>query len=213
MTVEENLKMHGYFYRLPKSTIHERIKFVLELVEMEVWKKAMISQLSGGMKRRIEIARSLLHEPKVLFLDEPTSGLDPQTRSHIWEYLIKLQEEKNVTIFLTTHYIEEAEICDKVAIIDKGKMIAFDTPSALKQRYTKDCVRIMSKEEKAFETILKKHKIAYRKETDDYVFEINNLSKLFSLINNYQSFIEDIEIKKGTLNDVFLKLTGREIRG
>src|SRR5699024_3268310 len=138
MSVEENLRMHCVFYGIKTSVIENRINFALNLVDLNERKKSIISGLSGGMKRRVEIARGLLHFPKVLFLDEPTTGLDPQTRSNIWEYIIKLQKEKGMTIFLTTHYMDEAEISDKVAVIDYGKIVAFDTPYTLKKQYTKD---------------------------------------------------------------------------
>ena len=128
MTIEENLKMHCVFYQVPEKEVEERIHFVLNLVDLLPERKKMVGALSGGMKRRVEIARGLIHYPKVLFLDEPTTGLDPQTRAHIWEYIVKLQKERSITIFLTTHYMEEAEICQKVAIIDGGKIVAHDTP-------------------------------------------------------------------------------------
>ena len=138
MTIEENLKMHCVFYNIPKNEVEERMHFVLTLVDLLNERKKLVGALSGGMKRRVEIARGLIHYPKVLFLDEPTTGLDPQTRAHIWEYILKLQKERNITIFLTTHYMEEAEICNKIAIIDGGKIVAHDTPYALKKEFTKD---------------------------------------------------------------------------
>ena len=138
MTVTENLNMHCVFYGIPKNKVKNRIHFVLELVDLLNWKDKSVSSLSGGMKRRVEIARALLHYPKVLFLDEPTTGLDPQTRNRMWEYITRLQKEKNITIFLTTHYMDEAEICDQVAIIDNGKIVVNDTPVNLKRQYTKD---------------------------------------------------------------------------
>ena len=130
MTIDENLRMHCVFYDIPKKEVEERIQFVLKLVDLLKERHKLVAALSGGMKRRVEIARGLIHYPKVLFLDEPTTGLDPQTRANIWEYITKLQKEKNITIFLTTHYMEEAEICDKVAIIDGGVIVAYDTPYA-----------------------------------------------------------------------------------
>lgn len=213
MTVEENLKMHCHFYGLSKSIMSERIHFVLELVDMMEWKKAVAGSLSGGMKRRIEIARSLLHFPKVLFLDEPTTGLDPQTRAHIWEYIVKLQKEKNITIFLTTHYMEEAEISHQVAIMDKGKIIALDSPAALKKQYAKDKVHIMSENGRKLESLLHLYGLPYKKAGSSYCIEINDLSELLDIMSEHKSFIKDVEIKKGTLNDVFLKITGRDIRG
>lgn len=212
MTVEENLRMHCHFYGLPRSSIKERITFVLEIVDLMDWKKAMVSSLSGGMKRRVEIARSLLHFPKVLFLDEPTTGLDPQTRANIWDYIVKLQKENNITIFLTTHYMDEAEICNKVAIMDNGKIIAFDTPYALKQRYTKDKAHIVTTDEQALEDSLKKYNMKFIKKAGYYSIEVRDLSQLMEIINEHTSSIKDIEIKKGTLNDVFLEITGKDIR-
>ncbi|MFO1446222.1 ATP-binding cassette domain-containing protein [Bacillus sp. Bva_UNVM-123] len=213
MTVEENLNMHCTFYGLPKSIFQERIHFVLTLVDMLAWKKAMVSNLSGGMKRRIEIARSLLHFPKVLFLDEPTTGLDPQTRASIWAYIVKLQKEKKMTIFLTTHYMEEAEICDQVAIMDQGKIIAFDEPNVLKQQFTKDKARIVSEEGHELEALFNKYSLPYEQEVGAYLVEFADLALLMELLSEHKSAIKELEIKKGTLNDVFLEITGKDIRG
>ncbi|MBU3161464.1 ATP-binding cassette domain-containing protein [Clostridium frigoris] len=212
MTVLENLIMHCHFYAIPKSEAPERIQFVLKLVDLLEWKKAMVSSLSGGMKRRVEIARSLLHYPKVLFLDEPTTGLDPQTRAHMWEYIVKLQKEKNITIFLTTHYMEEAEICSKVAIMDGGKIVAMDTPYRLKQQYTKDRANISTTDEKGLEVLLDSLGFKYMKKTDHYSIEVDSIPKLLEILSEQKENIIDLEIKKGTLNDVFLEITGKDIR-
>lgn len=213
MTVEENLIMHCHFYGLPKSTMHDRIDFVLNIVDLTDWKKALISSLSGGMKRRVEIARSLLHQPKVLFLDEPTTGLDPQTRANIWEYIVKLQRETNLTIFLTTHYMDEAEISDKVAVMDHGRIIAFDHPLALKKQYTKDKAYIRTSNEQALQELLQASQMNYVVQNGSYAVEIGHLSDLLEIISNQKEAIQDLEIKKGTLNDVFLEITGKDIRG
>lgn len=212
MTVLENLIMHCHFYSIPKSETDERIKFVLNLVDLLDWKKAMVSSLSGGMKRRVEIARALLHYPKVLFLDEPTTGLDPQTRAHMWEYIVKLQKEKNITIFLTTHYMEEAEICSKVAIMDGGKIVAIDTPYHLKQQYTKDKANITTTDEQGLELLLDNEGFKYIKKAGYYCVEVNDLPKLMDIISAHKAAITDLEINKGTLNDVFLEITGKDIR-
>jgi ABC-2 type transport system ATP-binding protein len=212
MTVEENLMMHCHFYKIPRSEAAERIKFTLNLVDLLDWKKAMVSSLSGGMKRRVEIARSLLHFPKVLFLDEPTTGLDPQTRAHIWDYIVKLQKEKNITIFLTTHYMDEAEICNKVAIMDAGKIVAIDTPYKLKQQYTKDKAYITTSNEKGLEELLDKAGFVYKKKPGYYSVEVSNVPDLMKILSEQKDEITDIEIKKGTLNDVFLEITGKDIR-
>jgi len=212
MSVEENLKMHCVFYKVPKAEIEERIKFVLDLVDLQEWRKKSVASLSGGMKRRVEIARGLIHYPKVLFLDEPTTGLDPQTRAHVWEYVLKLQKEKNITIFLTTHYMDEAEICDKVAIMDHGKIIAHDTPFELKKQYTKDRAYVTTTDSAKLEKLLDDLKITYIAKEKYHRIDVDNNGKFLNVISECRADITDIEIRKGTLNDVFLEITGREIR-
>jgi len=212
MTIEENLIMHCVFYHIPKKEIEERIQFVLKLVDLLAERRKMVGALSGGMKRRVEIARGLIHFPKVLFLDEPTTGLDPQTRSHIWEYILKLQKERNITIFLTTHYMEEAEVCDKIAIIDGGKIVAHDTPYALKKKYTKDKAFITTKDEPKLEQLLMDYNLEYVKKESYYRVDAENIEQLLQVISQQKDVITDIEIKKGTFNDVFLEITGKKIR-
>ncbi len=212
MTIEENLKMHCVFYNIPKREVEERIQFVLKLVDLVAERKKLVAALSGGMKRRVEIARGLIHYPKVLFLDEPTTGLDPQTRAHIWEYIIKLQKERNITIFLTTHYMEEAEICSKVAIIDGGVIVAHDTPYALKKKYTRDKAYISTKNEAALERLLAEYDLIYIKKDGYYRVEAENLAGLLEVLSVHKEYVTNIEIKKGTFNDVFLEITGKKIR-
>ncbi len=212
MTIEENLVMHSVFYNIPKKEVEERIQFVLQLVDLLGERKKLVSALSGGMKRRVEIARGLMHYPKVLFLDEPTTGLDPQTRAHIWEYIIKLQKERNITIFLTTHYMEEAEICNKIAIIDGGRIVAHDTPYALKKKYTRDKAFITTKSAEGLEALLKEKQISYERKNGYYKIDAENSEPLLQVISLHKEDITDIEIKKGTFNDVFLEITGRKIR-
>lgn len=212
MTIEENLRMHCIFYHIPKQEIEERIQFVLTLVDLLAERKKIVSALSGGMKRRVEIARGLIHYPKVLFLDEPTTGLDPQTRTHIWSYIRKLQKERNITIFLTTHYMEEAEICNKVAIMDGGKIVAHDTPYALKKEFTKDKAFITTKDGEKLEEILEHFQLSYVKKEGYYKVDAENTELLLQAISQHKEHIVDIEIKKGTFNDVFLEITGKKIR-
>jgi len=212
MTVEENLEMHCVFYNVSKNKRDEQITFVLNLVDLSDWRKKLVGQLSGGMKRRVEIARGLVHYPKVLFLDEPTTGLDPQTRSQIWKYVIKLQKEKNITIFLTTHYMEEAEVCEKIAIMDHGKIVAHDTPYMLKKQYTKDRAYISTNNSHKLKEELQKYNMKYEEKEKYHRIDITNNEDLLTVLANCKEDITDIEIKKGTLNDVFLNITGREIR-
>lgn len=212
MTIEENLKMHCVFYNIPKKEVEERIQFVLNLVDLLNERKKLVGALSGGMKRRVEIARGLIHYPRVLFLDEPTTGLDPQTRAHMWEYILKLQKERNITIFLTTHYMEEAEICNKIAIIDGGKIVAHDTPYALKKQYTKDKAYITAKDGLELEQSLTQNNLDFVKKEGYYKVNAENISLLMQVISLQKENITDMEIKKGTFNDVFLEITGRKIR-
>jgi ABC-2 type transport system ATP-binding protein len=135
LTAEDNLRFHGYLYNLDHKLIEIRIAEVMTLVELFDRRKDFVRKFSGGMKRRLEIARGLLHQPKVLFLDEPTLGLDPQTRAHIWEYILKMRKEHGLTIFMTTHYMQEAEVCDRIAIIDHGRIVDLDSPANLMSKH------------------------------------------------------------------------------
>jgi len=212
LTIEENLKLHCDFYNVPKKEVKSRIDFVLDLIDLEQRRHSLVKNLSGGMKRRAEIARGLVHFPKVLFLDEPTTGLDPQTRSNVWKYIYKLQKEKNITIFLTTHYMEEAEICNKVAIIDKGKIIAFDTPFNLKKQYTSTVMRLESDQPEVITSFFDNHHMRYKMDSNLVTVYINDYDDFLQILSANKQYIKDLEIKKGSLNDVFLNITGKEIR-
>lgn len=212
MTVEENLKYHCNFYRVPKSEVRERISFALDLVELTQWRRAAVGSLSGGMKRRAEIARGLVHDPKVLFLDEPTTGLDPQTRANVWEYIQRLQKQKNMTIFLTTHYMDEAEVCSKVVIMDHGKIIAHDTPEHLKHQYTGTEVDVVCTQTEPLESALQERDVPYRKVENKLMFHTKKASAALDILSAHSGEITDFEVKNGTLNEVFLAITGKEIR-
>jgi len=211
LTVEENIKFHCKFYKVPKNEIEERINFVLDLVDLKDRRKSPVGSLSGGMKRRVEIARGLVHYPKVLFLDEPTAGLDPQTRASVWEYITKLQKQKNITIFLTTHYMDEAEISSSVAIMDHGKIAAFDTPENLKKQYATPVTRIKADEFDGIENFLNQNKCKH--EVKEGVFYIYTKAQMvLELLTRFKEDITDFEVTKGSLNEVFLSVTGKEIR-
>lgn len=211
LTIEENIKFHCEFYNVPKNEIKERIDFVLNLVDLTDWRKAPVGSLSGGMKRRVELARGLVHYPKVLFLDEPTTGLDPQTRANIWSYIYKLQKEKNITIFLTTHYMDEAEICDKVAIMNHGKITAYDTPYNLEKQYTSNVTKIRVSNKDLFIQYLEANSIKYKLTEDLFKIYSEELKEILSMVSVFKDSIIDFETTKGTLNDVFLAVTGKEI--
>jgi len=212
MTIEENLRMHCVFYKVPKAEVETRIKFVLGLVDLSEWRKKPVAALSGGMMRRVEIARGLIHYPKVLFLDEPTTGLDPQTRAHVWEYVLRLQKEKNITIFLTTHYMDEAEHADDVAIMDHGTIIAHDSPFGLKKQYTKDRAYVTTTDAPRFEELLTQQGIKYEAREKFHRIDVEDNAKFLYVLSECRESITDMELRKGTLNDVFLDITGREIR-
>jgi ABC-2 type transport system ATP-binding protein len=212
LTVRENLKLHCDFYGVPKAEVKERIRFVLDLVDIAAWKDAPVNALSGGLKRRAEIARGLVHFPKVLFLDEPTTGLDPQTRANVWEYIRVLQKRKNITIFLTTHYLEEAEICDQMAIIDHGKIVAHDTPYNLKKLHTSSTTRIRMSDPASLLRYCAEHALNAVSEDGGVSIASPDIGAVMELVSVFKTSIADIEIRKGTLDDVFLSLTGREIR-
>lgn len=214
LKAEENLLFHARLYGLSKKEYTERIKEVLDLVELWDRRESLVKSFSGGMKRRLEIARGLIHYPKLLFLDEPTLGLDPQTRAHIWEYILKLRESQQMTIFMTTHYMNEAEYCDRIAIIDQGKIIALDTPANLKKKVGGDIIQLKSQEkDKLKKEIKEKYKIKIKEIDGKLQIEVpDGESFLPKLFNDLSTKIDAIELRKPTLEDVFLKLTGRKIR-
>jgi len=215
LTALENLNFHALLYNVPKKLIKKRCDEVLDMVDLSKRKNDLVMTFSGGMKRRLEIARGLIHYPKVLFLDEPTLGLDPQTRNKIWDYIIKLRKGQTITVFLTTHYMEETEICDRIAIIDKGKIIALDTPDNLKKIIGGDIITISSEDNsklKRYTEELTNKKIEDEKD-DEIKFEVKNSASFIpKFIKNSPVKILSISARKPTLNDVFLGLTGREIR-
>lgn len=212
LTIKENIKLHCDFYNVPKNEVAERINFVLHLVDLENRKDSPVESLSGGMKRRAEIARGLVHFPKILFLDEPTTGLDPQTRANVWDYILKLQKQKDITIFLTTHYMDEAEICDKVAIIDKGRIVAHDTPNNLKKQYTSTRMEMESSDQEKLIAYLDHLEIKHQTIENKIIAFVHDPKQIITILNDNQDIILDLEVKKGSLNDVFIAITGKEIR-
>ncbi|MBO8182999.1 MAG: ATP-binding cassette domain-containing protein [Archaeoglobus sp.] len=215
LTARENLDFHGRIYGMDRRKREKRISEVLELVGLSDKADVLVKKFSGGMQRRLEIARGFMHFPKVLFLDEPTLGLDVQTRRNIWDYIEKLRRDEDVTIILTTHYIEEAEhLCDRVAIIDFGKIIALDTVKNLKERIGKDTIEISVNGE--FESILRKEKLSVVRTAESLVLSTSDgeklIPKLFSLAQEHGVEIQSVKFKKSSLEDVFVLLTGRRIR-
>ncbi|MBC7254436.1 MAG: ATP-binding cassette domain-containing protein [Actinobacteria bacterium] len=214
LTANENLDFHAVVYAVPHSIREKRKRELLEMVDLLDRADDLVITFSGGMKRRLEIARGLLHHPRVLFLDEPTIGLDPQTRRYIWDYIKDLRKREEITIFLTTHYMEEAEHCDRIAIIDHGNIIAMDTPDNLKNMVGGDVIRIKTEDDARAEELLKeKFRVNILEERDCLCFEVERGEEFIPrLIRELDVPIQSISLHRPTLDDVFLKLTGREIR-
>ncbi len=214
LTAEENLRFHAKLYHVPEKEYKKRAEEVLQLVDLYDKKKSIVKTFSGGMKRRLEIARGLIHYSEVLFLDEPTLGLDPQTRARLWEYILLLKRERKMTIFMTTHYMNEAEYCDRIAIIDRGKIVALDTPLNLKKMVGGDIIRMTSAEKNALREELKlRYSKEIKEENNVLQLEIADGEKFLPrLFNELDTKIDSIELRKPTLDDVFIQLTGRKIR-
>ncbi|TMC48098.1 MAG: ABC transporter ATP-binding protein [Chloroflexi bacterium] len=214
LTARENLEFHALIYNVPRAVRRQRINEVLEMVGLGDRASSLVRTFSGGMKRRLEIARGILHDPRILFLDEPTQGLDPQTRSRIWEHLQELRRRLGVTIFMTTHYMDEAEYCDRIAIIDHGRIVAQGTSDQLKQMVggdvvsviTADDVRAMAEIERALDVSPVLQDGSLRMEVADGAAFVPRL------IGAVSAPVRSVTVRRPSLDDVFLKLTGRAIR-
>jgi ABC-2 type transport system ATP-binding protein len=215
LTAYENLLFHSYLYSVPKAGRKKRIDDALHFVGLHERKNDAVKKFSGGMKRRLEVARSIVHQPKILFLDEPTLGLDPQSRTNLWEFISKLPEQQDVTIFMTTHYMEEAEICNQIAIIDKGHIIAQGSPDELKKMVGGDVIYIKTHDNaralQDIRTML--HLDAEDRNGEIFIPVSGNgdacIPKLISALNDR---VISVRLQRPALNDVFLKLTGKDIR-
>jgi ABC-2 type transport system ATP-binding protein len=214
LNADQNLHFHSYAYNIPKEVREPRIAEVLALVDLSDWRKKKVRTFSGGMKRRLEIARGLLHSPRVLFLDEPTLGLDPQTRRHIWDFVLQLRQQQQLTIFLTTHYMDEAENCDRISIIDHGHIIALDTPEKLKDSLGGDVVTLTAVDSQAAaRELTEKFNVSPELQDGHIRFSVpHGETFLPKLMQDFRSQLTSIGIHRPTLDDVFLKLTGRAIR-
>ncbi len=214
LTAFENLEFHGVLYNVPHKERRARIAELLKMVELYDRRDDIVRTFSGGMRRRLEIARGLLHYPRVLFLDEPTIGLDPQTRSHIWNYIRELRVREKITIFLTTHYMDEAGNADRIAIIDYGKIVALDTPERLKDMVGGDVITIRTDDDAhAAEVLQHKYEVEPLASSQGLQFEIARGEEFIpELVRGFPIPVLSVNLRRPTLDDVFLKLTGREIR-
>lgn len=219
LTGRENLEIHAALYGVTLADTKKRIEDVLSLVELEDKADKLMRTYSGGMRRRLELARGLLHYPRILFLDEPTIGLDPQTREHIWEYIEELIHREKITVILTTHYLEEAdELCDRVGIIDYGRIVALDTPEKLKRKIGGDVITAEVSNPKELAVELKKHDPTLTLAFTEKIIRVTvpegekYIPHIIHATDSLGMNVDSVSVKKPTLNDVFLAYTGHEIR-
>jgi ABC-2 type transport system ATP-binding protein len=214
LTARENLEFHGFIYGLPARVRKERIGEVLAMVGLEDRAGSQVRTFSGGMKRRLEIARGVMHHPDVLFLDEPTLGLDPQTRNHIWEYLLDLRRREGITLFMTTHYMDEAEFCGRIAIIDQGTIVALGTPNDLKAKVGGDVITISADDPEALAAeIDRAFGVATSVHGGNLRMEVADSSTFMPrLVRELSAPVKSLTLSRPSLDDVFIKLTGHAIR-
>ncbi len=214
LTAEENLRFHARLYRVPRSRVQRRLDEVLEMVELSDRRDGLVRTFSGGMKRRLEIARGLMHSPRILFLDEPTVGLDPQTRSHIWSYINELRARERTTLFLTTHYMDEAENCERLAIIDGGRIVASGTPEALKAAVGEDRIELhVDDPAEALAELHQDYEIEATASDGVVSFHVAGAEEFAPrLLASLRTRTRSIRIARPTLDDVFMSYTGRTIR-
>ncbi|MGI5156258.1 ATP-binding cassette domain-containing protein [Microbispora sp. CA-102843] len=214
LTAEQNLRFHAELYGVPKEVLGDRLRQVLEMVGLWDRKDSKVMTFSGGMKRRLEIARGLLHSPRVLFLDEPTVGLDPQTRSAIWGYINRLRHSEDITIFMTTHYMDEAEYCDRIAIIDHGEIVVIDSPEALKASVGKDRVQIQTgDDERAIGLLKERFGLDAAVREGQVTFAVASGEEFVPrLFADLGVPIRSVSVSRPSLDDVFMSYTGSTIR-
>ena len=207
LSVQDNLRNRAALYGITGEEFKHRLEELVQLLDFKDLLKHTVGKLSGGQRRRIDIARALLHKPKILILDEPTTGLDPQTRKNVWDVVAKLRAEENITVFLTTHYMEEAADADYVVILDSGKVAAEGTPLQLKNTYTGDFITLYG----ATEEQIKLLQMPYETLRDAYRVAVPNTASATALIVKHPEIFKDYEITKGKMDDVFLAVTGKKL--
>lgn len=210
LSVEENLMTRGSLYSYTRKELKEIIRSVMKEMGIEKYAKRLYGTLSGGQKRRCDIARALLHEPRILFLDEPTTGLDPQTRQEVWQTILELQKKNDMTIFLTTHYMEEAMNADNIVIMDEGQIIETGTPLKLRKKYTKDQLRVIPKNDLLLKR-LKETSLNYENNHSEIIFYLEHTFEALDIIEKHRDDIEDFEVLRGSMDDVFIQITGKEL--
>lgn len=213
LTVYENIKIRAGFYNIKKEDFDNRMEYICETIGIKSILKKKYGKLSGGQKRRVDIARALINEPRILFLDEPTTGLDPQTRKKVWEILDLIQKKNNTTIFLTTHYMEEAANADNIIIIDNGKIIANESPMKLKEKYTCNLLKLVPINNEYIVNYLDSKGIKYVAKQSVITVYLKTSMESLSIINEIRNYISSFEVLEGDMDQVFINLTGKNIRG
>jgi multidrug/hemolysin transport system ATP-binding protein len=212
LTVKENLFTRGSFYGMAKRQLAEAVKKASEAADVLSFFNQPYGKLSGGQRRRADIARALVNTPKVLFLDEPTTGLDPQTRKSVWDTIRNLQKDTGMTVFLTTHYMEEAAGADYVAIIDNGLISAKGTPGELREKYSTDTLRLLPKDNMKLEEFLKGQGIGFSISGGNYLIPVGSTMEALPMVNKVENLIAGFEVISGSMDDAFVSITGKEMR-
>lgn len=215
LTVKENLYIRGALYENNKRKLIGNVERVCEVLELQEVYGRKFGKLSGGWKRRCEIARALVHAPEILFLDEPTTGLDPSTRKIVWESIGRLRKEENMTIFLTTHYMEEAARASHIAVIDSGEIKVYGMPFSLKEDYAKDKLRLLPKDEarSALKELLLQRQVTFKRKEDFLEIGVKDSLSALPILELVRPMIEGFEMVQGSMDDVFLNVTGRKLKG
>lgn len=212
LSVRENLDFHGLVYQMSRTDRRRRMDEMLELVELSDWREAVVRTLSSGMRRRLEIARALMHQPRILFLDEPTVGLDAQSRARIWSYLDTLRKTSNLSIVVTTHYIDEVENCDSICVIDHGKILARGTPDSLKAEYGTSLLRVTPRTPEAHAALKERYPGAVEGAEGQLLVKLEAASSADALLAEFGTQLRQVTVDQPSLESVFLALTGRDLR-
>ncbi len=211
LSVYDNLRYRAMLYGMSKKEFEENLEYFINRLDLKPLLKKQLDKLSGGQKRKVDIVRALLHKPKILILDEPTTGLDPKTRKLVWDMINEFRKNTNLTVLLTTHYMEEASLADNIVIIDSGKIVAEGSPLTLKNKYANDYIKAY-KYDKAILEILEKDKIPYKKDKKCLEIKFKNTDEAKNFLVKHSALFKDIEILKGSMDDVFLSVTGKELK-
>lgn len=213
LTVRENMEVRASFYGVKGAALKKRVDYLTEVVGLGDFINRRYGKLSGGQRRRADVARALVNTPKILFLDEPTTGLDPQTRLKVWNSLYEMQRKEKMTVFLTTHYMEEAATADDVAIIDHGKIVAQGTPAALKAQYSTDSLIVVPRDLGAIDAVLTSLGYEYTKKNDTVTLPVHDSLDALSILKKIEPHVASFEVLKGNMDTVFMNVTGHKIRG